>query len=138
MTCNQRLRISLMQGFNNHSQRALLSLSASVLWSLAVGSEAADIANANRVAIVVFAMSALHFLWSPRFNCPVNGNDIMIPAAEPTEGTMVAVDVRHPQCAALLIGRAMHDNQRYFPHKLNFINHQNLNGFKRKSALVPS
>ena len=82
-----------MQGFNNHSQRALLSFSACILWSLAVGSEAADIANANRVAIVVFAMSALHFLWSPRFDSSVCRNDIMIPAAEPTEGTVIAVDV---------------------------------------------
>ena len=82
-----------MQILQQDPQRALLSFSACVLWSLAVGSEAADVAYADAVAVVVLTVSALHFLWSPWFNSSVNGNDVVVSAAEPTEGTVIAVDV---------------------------------------------
>ena len=52
------------------------------------------------------------------------------------EGTVVAVNVRHPQCAALPIGRAMHDNHRYFPHKMFFYYPQMLNRFETEHLSI--
>ena len=49
---------------------------------------------------------------------------------------MVAVNVRHPQCAALPIGRAMHDNHRYFPHKMFFYYPQMLNRFETEHLSI--
>ena len=116
----QRLRITLMQVPQQFLQCPFLSLSASILWSLAVGGQSADIAYANGVAIMVLAVGALLFLGSSLFNRPVGRNDIVVSTSLPSEGTMIAVDIRHSQCAALLIGRAMHDNQCNLPHKNHF------------------
>ena len=130
MPHNQRLRITLMQLLQQHPQRTLLCLSASVLWSLAVGSQTADIAYPDAVVVMVLAVGTLHLLRPSLLNRPVRRNDIVIPTSLLSEGTVVAVNVRHPQCAALLVGRAMHDNHRYFPHKMFFYYPQMLNRFE--------
>ena len=106
-----------MQIFQQYPQRTLLFLSACVLGCLAVGSQSADIAYSDAMVVVVLAVGTLHFLRPTHFNRPVRRNNIVIPASLPTEGTVVAVNVRHPQCAALLIGRAMHDNKCNLTHK---------------------
>lgn len=108
-----------MQILQQHPQRTLLSLSASVLWSLAIGSQAADIAHANAMVVVVLAVSTLHILWSPLLNSPVNRNDIMIPASVPTKRAMIPINVRHSKGTALAVSGAVHNNKSNFTH--NFI-----------------
>ena len=51
MPHNQRLRITLMQILQQHPQRTLLCLSTCVLWSLAVGSQSADVTYADAVVV---------------------------------------------------------------------------------------
>ena len=121
MTCNQRLRITIMQILQQHPQRTFLCLSACVLWSLAVGSQAADIAHADTMAVVVLAMSTSHLLRSPMFNSPVGRNDIMIPATNPTKRTMIPVNVRHSNGTARPIGGAVHDDQCDNTHTLTAV-----------------
>ena len=104
MTHYQRLRITLMQSLQQLPQRALLCLSTCVLWSLAVGSQTAAVANANAMAIVGLAVSTIHFLWASRFNSPINGNNIVVATPLPTKGTMIPVNVRHSKGTARLIG----------------------------------
>ena len=63
MTYNQRLRITIMQRRKQLPQSTFLSLSACVLGSLGVGSQAADVANADRMGVVVLA-----FLFEQQFS----------------------------------------------------------------------
>ena len=117
----QRLRISLKQILHQHPQRTLLSLSASVLWCLAVGSQSADIAHANTMTVMVLTVSTLHFFRSPLLNRPVSRYDVVIPAPVPSEGTMIPVNVRHADSTPRPVGGAMHNNQRYFPHNFKVL-----------------
>ena len=119
MTNNQRLRITLMQILQQHPQRTLLFLRACVLGSLAVGSQSADIAYANGVAIVVLAVGTLLSLGTSLFNRPVNWNDIVIPTSLPSEGTVVAVDVLHSEGTALAVSGAVHNNKSNLSHNIN-------------------
>ena len=93
MTYNQCLRITIMQRRKQLPQSTLLSLSACVLGSLGVGSQTADVANADRMGVVVLAMGAILGLRTGGLDGAVGGDDIVIAAAIPAEGTMVAVDV---------------------------------------------
>ena len=104
MTHYQRLRITLMQSLQQLPQRALLCLSTCVLWSLAVGSQTADIANANAIAVVILAVSTHLLFRTASLNTSVRRNDVVVATAVPTKGTMIPVNVRHSKGTARLIG----------------------------------
>ena len=119
MPNNQRLRITLMQIFQQYPQRTLLFLSACVLGCLAVGSQSADVAYPDAVVIVVLAVGTLHFLRPTHFNRPVRRNDIVIPTSLLSEGTVVAVNVRHSKGTALAVSGAVHNDKSNLSHIFN-------------------
>ena len=139
MTHYQRLRITLMQILQQHPQRTLLFLSACVLWSLAVGSQAADVANANAMAVVVLAVSTHLLFRTASLNTSVRRNDVVVATALPTKGTMIPVNVRHSKGTARPIGGAMHNNKRNLSHNINIFcwnsNFQQYNSNLRKLFL---
>ena len=71
----------------------------------------------DRMAVMVLAMRSDALFRSSTLDGTVSRNHIVIPTASPTERTVVAVNIRHSQCAARLIGGAMHNNQSYSSHK---------------------
>ena len=83
----------------------------------AVGVQSADVADADGVSVMETAVSALHFLWSSRFDGAVSRDDIMVSASPPPSGAMVFVDVFHSDSTAFTVGRAMYDNKRDSSHK---------------------
>ena len=112
----QRFRITLMQFTKQPFQRTLLCFRSCVARSLAVGGKSSYIRHTDGMAVMVLAMRSNLRLWSSTLNGTVNRNHIVIPTASPTERTVVAVNIRHSQCAARLIGGAMHNNQGYRSH----------------------
>ena len=114
----QRLRITLMQLLQQHSQCTLLCLSPSILWCLAIGSQAADIAYTDTVTVVVLAVGTHLLFRTASLNASVRRNHVMVTTAHPTEGTMITVNVRQTEGTARPIGGAVHDNQRNRPHTL--------------------
>lgn len=78
--------------------------------SLPVAGESSDVAYPDTVSVVVLAVGT-HLLDGSAFlDRTVGRYDKMIAAAFPAERAMQAVDIRHPQGAALPVGRAMHDD----------------------------
>ena len=98
----------------------LLGFRACVLRGAAVGCKSADVADADRVGVVTAAMGSVDVFWTGGLDGAVDGDDVVIAAACPTEGSVVTVDVCHPQFAACLVGGAMNDNKGDFSHKHNF------------------
>ena len=70
------------------------------------------------MTVMVLTICSNHFFGSARFDGAVSRNHIVVAAAQPTEGAMVAVDVCHAECAVRLIGGTVHDNQGDGSHKL--------------------
>ena len=79
-----------------------------------------DVADADRVGIVTATMGSGDVFWTGGLDGAVDGDDVVIAAACPTEGSVVTVDVCHPQFAACLVGGAMNDNKGDLSHKYNF------------------
>ena len=111
MSHYQRFRITFMQFTKQPFQRTFLCFRSGVARSLAVSGKSSYIRHTDGMAVMVLAMRSDLRLWSPTLDGTVSRNHIVIPTASPTERTMVAVNVRHSQCAARLIGGAMHNNQ---------------------------
>ena len=110
-------RISTMQFLKQPSQRLLLCLRPCVARSLAVIGKTSYICNPNRMAVMISTMRTNALLRSSTFDGPVGRNHIMIPTPLPSQWAVIAVNIRHSQCAARLIGGAMHNNQCYRSHK---------------------
>ena len=106
MTHNQRFRITLMQIFQQTSQRTLLRIGSGVAGSLAVMGKSTHVSHPDRVSVMVFAMRPHHLFRPPRLNGAVGRNHIVVAAAYPSQRTMIAVDVRHPQGTARPVGGA--------------------------------
>ena len=110
----------------------LLGFRACVLRGVAVGCKTTDVADADRVGIVTATTGSSDVFWTGGLDGAVDGDDVVVAAACPTEGSVVTVDVCHPQFAACLVGGAMNDNKGDFSHKHNFFvlglnsNHQQL------------
>ena len=113
----QRFRITLMQFTKQPFQRTLLCFRPCVARSLAIAGKSSYIRYTNRMAVMISTMRSNALLRSSSLDDPVGRNHIVIPTASPTERTMIAVNIRHSQCAARLIGGAMHNNQSYSSHK---------------------
>lgn len=113
----QRFRITLMQFTKQPFQRTLLCFRSGVARSLAVSGKSSYIRHTDGMSVMVLAMRPDSLLWSSTLDGTVSRNHIVIPTASPTERTVVAVNIRHSQCAARLIGGAMHNNQSYSSHK---------------------
>ena len=113
----QRFRISLMQFTKQPFQRTLLCLRSGVTRSLAVTGKTSYICNTNRMSVMILAMRTDLRLRSTPFNSAVGRNNIMISTTLPAQRAVVAVNVRHSQCAASAVSAAMHNNQSYRSHK---------------------
>ena len=121
MTHNQRFRITLMQILQQTSQRTFLCLRTGIAGSLAVSSKPSHVSHPDGMPVMVFAVRSHHLLRSARLNGAVRRNHIVVATAYPTQRTMIAVDVRHPQGTARPISGAMHDNQSNLPHRNCFL-----------------
>ncbi|ABR43952.1 hypothetical protein BDI_2221 [Parabacteroides distasonis ATCC 8503] len=99
MTHNQCFRESAVQVRKQPFQSLLLGRCSGVHRSFAIGSQTTDIAYPDGMTVMVLAMCSNHFFGSARFDGAVCRNHIMVAAAQPTEGAMVAVDVCHAECA---------------------------------------
>ena len=86
--------------------------------SLAIAGESSDVAYPDTVPVVVPAVGTHLFDGSAFLDRTIGRNDEVISASFPAERAMPAVDVRHPQGAALPVGRAMHDDQRDGSHPI--------------------
>ena len=117
MTHNQRFRITLMQILQQTSQRTLLCLRTGIAGSLAVSSKPTHVSHTDRVSVMVLAMRPHHLFRPSRLNGTIGRNNIVVAAPLPSQGTMIAVDVRHPQGTARPVGGTVHDNQSNLPHR---------------------
>ena len=113
----QRFRITLMQFTKQPFQRTLLCFRSGVTRSLAVIGKTSYICNTNRMSVMILAMRTDLRLRSTPFNSAVGRNNIMISTTLPAQRAVVAVNVRHSQCAASAVSAAMHNNQSYRSHK---------------------
>ena len=112
----QRFRITLMQFTKQPFQRSLLCFRSGVTRSLAVTGKTSYICNTNRMSVMILAMRTDLRLRSTPFNSAVGRNNIMISTTLPAQRAVVAVNVRHSQCAASAVSAAMHNNQSYRSH----------------------
>ena len=103
------VRISPVKLFQQTSQGNALRFRSRVHW-LSVRRQTAYVADAYRVPVVVLAMRPGHFFRPAGFDCPVRRDDVVVSAAYPAKGTVVAVDVRHSQGTARPVGGTVHDN----------------------------
>lgn len=124
MTHNQRLRITFMQILQQTVQRTLLCLGSGVAGSLAVMGKPTHVSHPDRVPVMVFAMRPHHLFRPSHLNGTIGRNHIVVAAAYPSQRTMIAVDVRHPQGTARPIGGAVHDNQGDCSHGLRTVARQ--------------
>ena len=85
-------------------------------YSLAVTGKTSYICNTNRMSVMILAMRTDLRLRSTPFNSAVGRNNIMISTTIPAQRAVVAVNVRHSQCAASAVSAAMHNNQSYRSH----------------------
>ena len=124
MTHNQRLRITLMQILQQTSQRTLLRRCSGVAGSLAVMGKPTHVSHPDRVSVMVLAVRPHHLFRPTRLNGAVGRNHIVVAAAYPSQRTMIAVDVRHPQGTARPVGGAVHDNKSNCTHNRSIFNVQ--------------
>ena len=114
----QCFRITFVQFTKQPLQRTLLCFRSGVARSLAVSGKSSDIRHTDGMAVMVLAMRSNLRLRSSTLDGTVNRNHIVISTASPTERTVVAVNVRHTQCAARTVCGAMHDYQSYCSHRM--------------------
>ena len=117
MAYNQCLGITLMQLFNQFSQRSLLCFRSGVFRRCSAIIQSAYVAYTYTVAVVVLAMCSNQLFRASGFYRSVCRNHIVVTTALPAQSTMVAVNVLRSQGTARLVGRAVHDNQRNRSHK---------------------
>ena len=98
-------------------QRRLLRCGACVLGCLAVGGETTDIADADGVGIVTFAVCANLFERSARVDAAVKVNHIVVADAVETTLAVPAVDVGDGERLVLGGGGTMDDDVVYFAHE---------------------
>ena len=97
-------------------QCRLLLLGACVLGCLAVGGETTDIADADGVGIVTFAVCANLFKRSARVDAAVKVNHIVIADAIETSLAVPAVNVGDGEGFVLCGCRTMNDDVVYLSH----------------------
>lgn len=117
MSYNQGLGILPAQPAEEYSQSRALRFDTGIC-RLPVGVESANVTNPDGVPVVVLAMRPNHFVRSSRFDAAVRGNHVVVSTAYPAERTMIAVDVRHPQGTARLVGGAVYDDKSNGTHRL--------------------
>ena len=103
MPHDKRPWITFMQILQQTSQRTLLCLRSGVARSLAVTGKTSNIRHPDRMSVMIFAMRPDLFLRTTTLNSAVSRNHIVISTPLPAQRAVVAVDVRHSQCAARLI-----------------------------------
>ena len=126
MPHNQRLRITGMQLFQQTSQRTFLCLGSGVAGSLAVSSQSPYVSHPDGMPVMVLAMRPHLLLRPTRLNGAVRRNHVVVPTSLPTERAMIAINVRHSQGTARLVGGAVHDNQGDCTHGLRTVVRQPL------------
>ena len=99
-------------------QRRLLSCGACVLGCLAVGGETTDIADADGVGIMTFAVCANLFERSARVDAAVKVNHIVVADAVETTLAVPAVDVGDGEGLVFCGRRTVDNDVVYLAHKL--------------------
>lgn len=116
MTHDESLGIVAVQFGEQPPQRIFLLHCARVLGSTAVTCQSAHIAHSDAVAVVPLAVRPCHVLLTSALDGAVGGDDVVVAAAVPSEGTMIAVDVPHSELTALAVGGAVNDNKCNISH----------------------
>ena len=89
MAYNQCFRIALVEGLQQMTKGTLLGFRACILRGAAVGCKTADVADADRVGIVTATMGSGDVFWTGGLDGAVDGDDVVVAAACPTEGSVV-------------------------------------------------
>ena len=89
MTHDESLGIAAVQLGEQPPQRILLRLGACVLGSAVVTCQSAHIAHSDAVAVVSLAVCPCHALLTSELYDAVGGDDVVVAAACPTEGSVV-------------------------------------------------
>lgn len=110
MTVDCSFRKLSAQFGDEPSKRSLLCQSASVLWTLAVGSAAAYVANAYRVGVVFKTVRPNLLNGSALVNRAVKVYHKVIADAFPAPLPVPVVDVRHSEGLSFGSGGTMNDN----------------------------
>ena len=116
MTHDESLGIAAVQLGEQPPQRILLRLGACVLGSAVVTCQSAHIAHSDAVAVVSLAVRPCHALLTSELYDAVGGDDVVVAAAVPSKGAVIAVDVPHSELAALAVGGAVNDNKGDISH----------------------
>ena len=116
MTHDESLGIAAVQIGEQPPQRILLHHGARVLGSAAVTCQSAHIAHADAVAVVSLAVRPCHTLLTSALYGAVGGDDVVVAAAVPSKGAVIAVDVPHSELTALAVGGAVNDNKGDISH----------------------
>lgn len=116
MTHDESLGMAAVQLGKQPPQRILLLHGACVLGSAAVTCQSAHIAHSDAVAVVTLAVRPCHALLTSMLYGAVGGDDVMVAAAVPSKGAVIAVDVPHSELTALAVGGAVNDNKCDISH----------------------
>lgn len=118
MTHDESLGIAAVQLGEKPPQRIPLRPGACVLGSAAVACQSAHIAHSDAVAVVSLAVRPCHTLLPSSLNGAVGGDDVVVAAAVPSKGAVIAVDVPHSELTALAVGGAVNDNKCDISHTI--------------------
>ena len=116
MTHDESLGIAAVQLGEQPPQRILLQLGACVLGSAAVTCQSAHIAHSDAVAVVSLAVRPCNALLTSALYGAVGGDDVVVAAAVPSKGAVIAVNVPHSELTALAVGGAVNDNKCDISH----------------------
>ena len=78
-----------MEGLQQMTKGTLLGFRACVLRGAAVGCKTTDVADADRVGIVTATMGSGDVFWTGGLDGVFDGDDVVVAAACPTEGSVV-------------------------------------------------
>ena len=118
MTHRQRFWIPLMQLLQQTSQRTLLRIGPGVAGSLAVSGQPSHVGHPDGMPVMVPAVRPHHLLRSAHLNGAVGRYHVVVTATLPSQLTMIAVNVRHPQGTARPVGGAVHNDKSDATHRL--------------------
>ena len=116
MTHDESLGMAAVQLGKQPPQRILLLHGACVLGSAAVTCQSTHIAHSDAVAVVSLAVRPCNALLTSALYGAVGGDDVVVAAAVPSKGAVIAVNVPHSELTALAVGGAVNDNKCDISH----------------------
>lgn len=116
VTDDQCVRVGFVE-LDEEGTKAGTLLVIACVGRLALGIETANVADADGVAVVALAVGANEFLGTTDLYLAIGGDDVVVAAAVPAKGTVVAVDVGASQLGVGGVGGAVDDDECYGTHR---------------------